>query len=295
LGAFWINKTQPIARVFVAVLLILFFALALFLFRKREKPQENIVITRENILRYSSLEELSKRVYEVDPSAFVYESDFPIEDFLKEDFTIDNISEPIGEPIGEPKILIFHTHGKEEFIGGTIIEAGVLLSEILAQDYGINVIHDSGIYGNYETMEPAVRNILEKFPSLEVAIDLHRDSVGGKRFVTTIEGRPTAKLMFFNGITRLNEGGFPRQLTELSNPYLKENLAFSLQMALCANEKYPGLCRKNYIKGYRYSLHMLPKSLLVEVGTEANTIEEANNAMYLLAEILTDVILKPRS
>jgi stage II sporulation protein P len=233
------------------------------------------------------LEELKKRVYEVDDSAYVFESDFPIEDFLKADFTIDND--------GGPKILIFHTHGKEKFIGGTIIEAGTLLGEIISSDYGINVVHDFGIYNNYENMEPAVLNILEKFPSIEIAIDLHRDSVGGKRLATTIEGRPTARLMFFNGITRLNENGSPRQLVELKNPYLKENLAFSLQMFLTANEKYPTLCRKNYIKGYRYSLHMLPKSLLVEVGSDANTIEEAYNAMYPLAEILADVVLKPRS
>ena len=67
-------------------------------------------------------------------------------------------------------------------------------------------------------------------------------------------------------------------------------MAFSLQMKLAAEEYYPGFARRNYLKGYRYNLHYCPKSLLVEVGAQTNTLEEAMNAMEPLAELLHKVL-----
>jgi stage II sporulation protein P len=105
--------------------------------------------------------------------------------------------------------------------------------------------------------------------------------------VTTVNGKPTAKIMFFNGLCRTTASG---DLTSLTNPYLQDNLAFSLQMQLAAAEKYPGLTRKIYLKGYRYNMHYCPKSLLVEVGAQNNTFEEGMNAMEPLAELLAEVL-----
>lgn len=69
-----------------------------------------------------------------------------------------------------------------------------------------------------------------------------------------------------------------------------DNLAFSFQLQLMANEYYPGLARRIYLKGYRYNMHLCPKSLLVEVGAQTNTKEEAYNAMEPLADILDKVL-----
>ena len=62
-------------------------------------------------------------------------------------------------------------------------------------------------------------------------------------------------------------------------------------MQLATEEMYPGLARRIYLKGYRYSLHMMPKSLLIEAGAQTNTVEEMRNAMDLLAEILNKVLV----
>ncbi len=78
----------------------------------------------------------------------------------------------------------------------------------------------------------------------------------------------------------------------LDSPVLNENLAFSFSMKYAGDKLYPGLARRIYINAYRYSLNMLPKSLLVEVGAQTNTKEEAMNAMEPLAEILVNVINK---
>jgi len=145
--------------------------------------------------------------------------------------------------------------------------------------------------GSYERMEPALRKILKDNPSIEVVIDIHRDGLPDDvRLVTNINGKPTAKVMFVNGICKTMLNNKLVDIKSLPNPYIEENLAFSLQMQLKGNELYPGLLRKIYIKPYRYSLHMCPKSLMIEVGANTNTYEEAENAIEPLCEILAEVL-----
>ena len=75
------------------------------------------------------------------------------------------------------------------------------------------------------------------------------------------------------------------------NPNLSDNLAFSLQLQLKAKAYFPELVRHIYLRAYRYNLHFKPRSLLVEVGAQNNTVEEAINACDPLAHIL-DMVLK---
>ena len=100
-------------------------------------------------------------------------------------------------------------------------------------------------------------------------------------------GKSLAQIMFFNGLCRTAARG---PINSLPNEYLADNLAFSFQLQLMANEYYPGLARRIYLKGYRYNMHLCPKSLLVEVGAQTNTKEEAYNAMEPLADILDKVL-----
>ena len=125
------------------------------------------------------------------------------------------------------------------------------------------------------------------FRSIKVLIDLHRDSVGkGKHTYTTIQGKKTAIVMFFNGMSRTKSGAIPY----LYNPNLQGNLAFSLQMKCTAMEYYDGFTKPIYLKGYRYNLHLEPRSLLIELGNENNTVEEAKNAAAPLADVLDKVL-----
>ena len=92
--------------------------------------------------------------------------------------------------------------------------------------------------------------------------------------------------MFVNGISRLksNEIGY------LANPNLADNLAFSFQLQLKGEAYFPGLMRRIIIKAYRYNLHFKPKSALVELGAQTNTVEEARNAIELLAVMIGEVL-----
>ena len=125
-------------------------------------------------------------------------------------------------------------------------------------------------------------------PTIEVVIDLHRDGVAeGTKLVSEVNGKQVASIMFFNGLSRTTALG---DIDYLPNPYIQDNLAFSFQMQLTAAEYYPGFARPIYLKGYRYNMHFKPKSLLVEVGAQTNTLQEAKDAMEPLADILYKVV-----
>ena len=142
-------------------------------------------------------------------------------------------------------------------------------------------------------MEPDIRRVLQDNPTIEVVIDMHRDGVRSDvHLVEEVGGKQCAKIMFFNGLCRLNEDGKLEDLTSLPNTYLKDNLALSFNMQLMANSMYPNFTRKVYLNAYRYSLHMAPKSLLIEVGAQTNTKEEILNSMEPLADILARVLLE---
>ena len=202
----------------------------------------------------------------------------------------------------EPKILIYHTHSQEGYKnsskskGKTVVDVGNYLTELLEEEYQIPVLHHTGEYDvknrdtAYSTALPSIEKIIKEHPSIEVVIDLHRDGVGDKtRLVTEINGKKCAQVMFFNGVSRSKALG---KLSYLENENLPENLAFSLQMQLAARVYYPTLTRDIYIKGYRYNMHLKGKTMLVEVGAQTNTYEEAKNAMEPLAELLNRVLVK---
>ena len=140
----------------------------------------------------------------------------------------------------------------------------------------------------YELAKPEIERILKENPGIEVVIDLHRDGVKSTtHLVTEINGKQTAQIMFFNGMCRTRANG---NLTGMTNPYIQDNLAFSLQMKIAAESKYPGFARRIYLKGYKYNMDLCPKMLLIEAGAQTNTVEEMRNAMEPLAELLNDVL-----
>lgn len=252
----------------------------------------------EDLMNYDFL---ISNIYTIDPYVKVSPSDFDPEYFLSRDISIDMNSDG-------PKILIYHTHSQEAFVDSTpgdksdtIVGVGDELERILEQEYGIEVLHHYGEYDlingvldrskAYELILPELKKILAENPSIEVMIDLHRDGVGNNvHLVTEIDGRPTAKIMFFNGLSKIMVDGEMVMLDSVQNPYVKENMAFSFQMHMTAASLYPKLTRRIYIKGPRYNLHLMPNSLLIEVGAQTNTVEEAKNAMIPLAKILYEVI-----
>jgi len=260
-------------------------------------------LSHEYIQTLTDFNYVTRNIFLVDPETILLPSDIDVHSFLAADLTIDTT-------IQGPKVLIFHTHSAEMFIDSNpaypmtgIMGVGQYLAQVLAEQHGIETLHYMGRFdmldgishrpGSYERMEPAIRQILADNPSIQVVIDLHRDGVGAHHpaFMRYIDDIPTAQLMFFNGLSRQNRNGQAVNIDRLPNPYQRENLNFSFRLQLAANQLYPGLARRVYLRAFRYSLHMTPLSTLVEVGNQHNTQQQAKNAMYPLANIISVVVL----
>ena len=219
-------------------------------------------------------------------------------EFLGEDLTLQ-------KDAAKPQILLYHTHSQEAFadsregeVEDTIIGVGNYLTELLTETYGYQVLHvteafdmESGELDRsaaYDYARPRLEALLKENPSIQVIIDLHRDGVPEDRhLVTEINGKPTAQIMFYNGLSYTTGRG---NLEYLPNPYIKDNLAFSFQMEYQAAQYYPDFYRGIYLAGYRYNLHLRPRSVLVEAGAQTNTVQEVKNAMEPFADILNRVL-----
>ena len=224
-----------------------------------------------DLAQLKDYESLVGNFYAIDANTMIGSDQLSVDKFMEIDMTM---AKQEGEG---PQILIYHTHSQEAF-----------------EQYGYRVLHHTGQYdvetrdNAYSRALPEVEQLLAKNPSIQVVIDLHRDEVAqDTRLVTELQGRPTAKFMFFNGLSRTRKTG---DIDYLRNENQEANLAFSFQMQLKAAEYYPGLTRRIYLKGYRYNMHLCPRTLLVELGAQNNTYEEAINACDPLAHIL-DMVL----
>ncbi|MCL2050735.1 MAG: stage II sporulation protein P [Lachnospiraceae bacterium] len=239
-------------------------------------------------------EELINNFYAIDPTTHATEAILNLDSLRNRDLRIN-------KEVNGPQILIYHTHSLEGFsdsIPGdestTIVGAGARLAEILTEKYGFEVLHHTTGYDllgrdyAYSNALPDIEELLKENPSIQVVIDLHRDEMKeGRKLVMDLGGRPTAQFMFFNGLSYTRQTG---PIEYLENPYINENLAFSFQAQVAANEYYPGITRKIYLRAYRYNMHVLPRTTLIELGAQTNTVEEIMNACEPLAHVLSLVL-----
>jgi len=213
-----------------------------------------------------------------------------------------------------PQILIIHTHSSEAYTQAgldryqpsdsyrtentefNIVRIGDELTDIL-QQAGLNVIHDRGIYdypsytGSYTRSAEAVSRYLSDYPSINVVIDMHRDALGtdGVVYKTMAEedGSVASQIMLLVGT---DESG-------LEHPNWRGNLAFALYLQDAVNAVNPTLMRPVDLVRERYNQHLSPASLIMEVGSSGNTLQEALAAIRLFgaaaAPALTELVETP--
>lgn len=251
-------------------------------------------VHRVDVERLLNYETLIREIYTIDQNTVAGSEELNAKNFLDRDLRISKMDEG-------PQILIYHTHSQEAFCDSipgdettTIVGVGEYLKQLLEEEYGYVVLHHKGEYDvesrddAYSRALPCVEQVLKDNPSIQVIIDLHRDQMPEKtKLVVDVNGKQTAKFMLFNGLSRTRKTG---NISYLYNENKEDNLAFSFQMKVKAMEYYPGLTRKIYLKGYRYNMHLRPRTLLIELGAQNNTLEEAMNACGPIAHLL-DLVL----
>ena len=207
-------------------------------------------------------------------------------------------------------MLIVHTHATEAYTmtpsdsyeessayrttdgNFNMLRVGQLISDYLNAQ-GIATIHDTtlndlpGYNGSYSRMAAVIGRYLEEYPSIQMVIDVHRDAVtdgkGGELAMRTeLEGKTAAQLMLVMGT---NLGG-------LEHPNWRRNLSFALKLQAISEKNAPGMYRKLSLCASRYNQHLTPYSMLLEVGTAGNTLEEALVSAEFFAENLAQLLLE---
>lgn len=241
-------------------------------------------------------------------------NDFYIKNTTGYDLDIgDYLSRSLGfefEDSQEVQVLIVHTHTTESYLTydagyyhesfysrntdeeRNMIRVGRSIAEGL-REHGIGAVHATEVHdspkydGAYSRSYATIQKYLEQYPSIKVVLDIHRDSIsygseGGKVKPTfTYNGRKAAQIMIMAGYDPNGYYDFP---------FWEENLTFALKIQDTAETLYPGMTRPLYFGNFAYNMNVNNGSLLIEVGTDANTLEEAVYTGELLANVLAKVL-----
>ena len=212
-------------------------------------------------------------------------------------------------PAGEVQILIIHTHSSEAYTqagldryqpsdrGRTedtqfnVVRIGDELTEIFSE-YGLGVIHDRAIYdypsytGSYNRSGAAVEQYMESYPSISIVLDIHRDALGSEGVVYKTmaeeEGSVASQIMLLCGT----------DASGLEHPGWRQNLGLALYMQNAVVQSHPTLMRPVQLVRERYNQHLSPGSIIVEVGSSGNTLQEALAAIRLFGAASSAALLE---
>jgi len=208
-----------------------------------------------------------------------------------------------------PQVLIVHTHSTECYMpeergyytdtdptrttnkSQNITAVGDVLKAALDKK-GINTVHATEYHdypeysGSYGRAEKTIKKYLEKYPTIKVVIDLHRDSITDESnnktaLVTEINGKKAAQVMLVSGCQSGSVTGFPNW---------KENFRLAIRLQQTMEVMYPTLARPILFTPRKYNQHLTTGSLLIECGTEANTLSQAKYSAELLADALASTL-----
>lgn len=203
----------------------------------------------------------------------------------------------INKGSGTPLIAIYNTHNAETYIptagkarvdgenGGVALVAQTLTNK-LEEKYGITTVYADTIHDypdyikSYTNSSRTVKTLLEKYPDLKILIDVHRDALPSKDSLTmNINGQSTARIMFVVGSDERSP-----------HPNWKQNQALAQKINDVLESKQPGICRGVRVKPGTYNQQLHPGAILVEVGNDNNSLKEAERAVIILAEALSEVL-----
>lgn len=207
----------------------------------------------------------------------------------------------------QPTVLIYHSHTTEAY---SLLDTGYYISSdarsnnsarnmvrvgddlaAYLEKQGFNVIHDRTIHDkdytkSYDNSRATIEKYLEQYPSIEVTIDVHRDDItySNKTKVkptAKINGKKAARMMIISGCEYNRVKNFPDW---------EENLKFDLQVQNKVNQLYPGLMRPILFSERKYNMYETHYSFLLEVGTDANTLDEACYSARLFGNALGQLL-----
>lgn len=207
-----------------------------------------------------------------------------------------------------PLVLVVHSHSSESYtatdknyylptdpdrtedINYNVVRVGKEIAETL-EKHGIKTLHDTALHdypsynGSYKSSLASVQSYLKKHPSIKLVLDIHRDAMvqadGTKlKLVADVDNKKAAQIMLLTGS---NQGG-------LDHPDWRENLKFAIKLQRVVNNMYPGLARPVNFTKERYNTHTTHGSIIIEVGTTGNTLEEALVSAQMIGNAVASFI-----
>ncbi|NPV29244.1 MAG: stage II sporulation protein P [Firmicutes bacterium] len=221
------------------------------------------------------------------------EGEHPLQDEESAGNPVDFANRPV-------EAAFYHTHNAETYLplhgksklqgenGGVSLVAGEMAKVL--EEAGIRSIHDLTVHDHpdfptsYIKSEATARRLVRENPALKALVDVHRDAGLSKKETVSVGGREVARILLIVGNGE-----------RLPNPHWRENYAFAQEIAHRLEEKYPGILKGVRLKPGRYNQHLSPRALLVEVGSDRNTLEEALGAARCFAAVLAELIREDRA
>ncbi len=193
----------------------------------------------------------------------------------------------------KPEVLIYHTHTTESYLPSNrdstdenlnVVGVGDALTNELEQNYGISVIHDKTMHSasyedSYTRSNETVSKYLKKYGDFKLIIDLHRDAMGNSNksaFALNINNEAVAKIMF---------------VTAKNSSHYKDNEAMAESLNAIARSLFPGFSKgiHSYNRGKgAFNQGLSKNSVLIEVGAEGNTADEAKASAKYIGRIIAE-------
>lgn len=244
------------------------------------------------------------RVWEERPFVFIQELAFA-PDPVRPPVVTPEEKVRVELPTRTAQVLIYHTHSSEMYVGRAlptitsseahynfrnladptitgVMSVGRHLANALAS-FGMKTVHETRIHtlptinNSYANSEKTVRELLAKNRDFDLVLDVHRDA-GVPSPTTRINGRTVARMVIVVGTA---------EKIPLAHPNFQKNLDLAYRIKAICDEMYPGLMRPVQVQQEaRYNQHLHPQSLIIEMGSVENTLEEALLAAELLASVL---------
>ena len=208
-----------------------------------------------------------------------------------------------------PLVLIVHTHGTEAYtptdaddyppagayhtedVTHNVVRVGQVLADRL-NAHGIETLNDETLCdlesysAAYDTAAEVIASYLDKYPSIQMVIDLHRDAIedtDGSQLAMTAEldGEDCARLLFVMGTNACG----------LEHPNWQDNLSCALKLQVMGEQRHPGWFRQMSVRSSRYNEYFTPCSVLLEVGAAGNTLAQAERSAERFGDLLADLLL----
>lgn len=209
----------------------------------------------------------------------------------------------------EPQVLILHTHATETFLDSdrdyytdkdvsrttdqskNMVAVGKIVADKL-NTAGIKTIHDTTLHDypsyneSYTRAAKTITGYLKKHPSIKIVIDLHRDAISPSsnekvKVTAEIDGKKAAQIMLVMGSQSGNTKNFPNW---------QENLKLAVKLQQTVEVMYPSLARSISLMPKNYNESLTTGSMLIEMGTDANSLEEVKYSAELLGNALKSLL-----